>query len=730
MLQAMPRRAGYILPAALAATAATLSPAGGLLRAQRPAPSVAPRAPKDSLSRTDTTKRVTLPTVEVRVTRTAEDRARLPMAVGVLGEDALRRAQLTSGLDESLSRLPGVVVLNRYNYSLDQRVSLRGAGSRANFGLRGVKVLIDGVPQTLPDGQSQLTNLELGIVSRAEVLTGPAGALYGNASGGVLAFTTESPTAPFEQRLRVEGGSFGTAKVTAVTGGRAGRGTGLLALSEFGTGGFRQHGKAEARQLVGKADYVLSTRSALGVRLSLADAPLAQNPGALTFAEYAARRDSAAASNILRGADKAVTQEQLAITWRWADGSGAEVSTAVFGLLRNLENPLATPPPPPVTATSGTYNTIDRRAGGVRLSGTLPVRGAGTPLRLTAGLDAQAMRDDRRNQRSEAGAPTGEILADQRETVSELGPFAQVRWEPVSRVELLGAARWDRLAFRVRDHDLADSVDNSGLRVMQDASGSAGLSLLLGPAATVYTNLATSFESPTTTELVNTSNGTAGFNATLAPQRTVSVELGARGRIGGALDYSAAVFTSRIRDAIIQAREVDGRAFFENAGRVRNRGVEAGLGAAPWSWLRLDAAYTWADYRFTEYRIPNGAVTDTLDGKRLAGVPRHFFRATAAGTWGPLVVALDQTTAGRSYGDDRNTLAVDGWGAGVTTVRVSGAFASGALRLEPFAAVQNVFDRRYVGSVNINGAFGRVLEPAPGRNGYLGVEIGWARREK
>src|ERR1051326_6399948 len=128
MLQAMPRPAGYILPAALAATAATLSPAGGLLRAQRPAPSVAPRAPKDSLSRTDTTKRVTLPPVEVRVTRTAEDRARLPMAVGVLGEDALRRAQLTSGLDESLSRLPGVVVLNRYNYSLDQRVSLRGAG--------------------------------------------------------------------------------------------------------------------------------------------------------------------------------------------------------------------------------------------------------------------------------------------------------------------------------------------------------------------------------------------------------------------------------------------------------------------------------------------------------------------------------------------------------------------------------------------------------------------------
>src|SRR5258706_7187444 len=167
---------------------------------------------RDTTARSDTAKRVTLPPVEVRVTRSAEDRARLPMAVGVLGGEALRRAQLTSGLDESLSRLPGVVVLNRYNFSLDQRVSLRGAGSRANFGLRGVKVLLDGVPQTLPDGQSQLSNLELGLVDRVEVLTGSAGAIIRKASGGVLAFSTETPQAPWQARIRASAGSFGTTK--------------------------------------------------------------------------------------------------------------------------------------------------------------------------------------------------------------------------------------------------------------------------------------------------------------------------------------------------------------------------------------------------------------------------------------------------------------------------------------------------------------------------------------
>src|ERR1043166_6568105 len=413
MLQAMPRPAGYILPAALAATAPTPSPAGGLLRAQRPAPSVAPRAPKDSLSRTDTTKRVTLPPVEVRVTRTAEDRARLPMAVGVLGEDALRRAQLTSGLDESLSRLPGVVVLNRYNYSLDQRVSLRGAGSRANFGLRGVKVLIDGVPQTLPDGQSQLSNLELGLVDRVEVLTGSAGALYGNASGGVLAFSTETPSLPWEARIRASAGSFGTRKWQGVFGTSQGPVRALASLSRFTTDGTRQHSGAIAWQFAGKADANLGGHSVIGVRFEAADAPKAQNPGAFTAAEYAASSDSAAANNILRGADKSVTQQQLALRYHWQSDGGTELEAVTFGLLRDLKNPLATPPPPPTSATAGTYNSIDRAVGGVRVSATLPLQRFGLAgVRVTAGLDAQAMRDNRKNQRSTAGAPTGQLRPD------------------------------------------------------------------------------------------------------------------------------------------------------------------------------------------------------------------------------------------------------------------------------------------------------------------------------
>jgi iron complex outermembrane recepter protein len=700
--------------------AVTLGVASGIapLAAQTP----------DSTRKRDTVP--VIPELEVRVTRAGEARARLPMAVGVLGTESVRRAQLTGGLDESLSRLPGVIVLNRYNYSLDQRVSLRGAGSRANFGLRGVKVLIDGIPQTLPDGQSQLTNLDLGLVGRVEVLNGSAGALYGNASGGVLSFTTETPEPGGAVRARVTGGSFGTVKWQGTGSGVRGPLSGAASVSRLSTDGFRQHSRAEVLQVMAKGDLTLGTKSSLGVRFMAADAPKAENPGALTLAEYAATRDSAVGTNILRGADKEVSQQQLSVRYRWLDGNGAELEALVFGLLRDLKNPLATPPPPPTTPSAGTYNTIDRKVGGVRLAGTLPLARGRSPVRVTAGLDLQAMRDDRRNERSDGGVPTGTVLADQRERVTEVGPFAQLHWEVGPRVLLLGALRYDRLSFTVTDRLLTDGVDNGGERVMAAASGSGGVSVQLGGGHTLYSNVSTSFESPTTTELVNTSNGTVGFNTNLGPQRSVSVELGARGRLGSSVDYSVAGFVTRIRDAIIQVREVDGRAFFANAGKVRNRGVEAGLGVAPWSWLRMQAAYAFADYEFSEYRIPVGAAIDTLDGKRLAGVPRHFLRATLTVTRGPVVFEVDQTTAGEVFADDRNTQRVEGWSTGVTSARVSGSARWGALRLEPFVAANNIFDRRYIGSVNLNGTFGRILEPAPGRHAYLGMEVSWAGRSR
>jgi iron complex outermembrane receptor protein len=298
----------------------------------------------------DTTKVRQLPEINVTVTRSQEPLSRVPFAVGVLDRDALQRGQQTLGIDEALNNLPGVVVSNRFNFSLDQRISIRGFGSRSNFGVRGLKILLDGIPQTLPDGQSQLTNIDFADVDRAEVLRGASSSLYGNASGGVISFQTQqAATGPFAQRIRVQGGSGERNgddfyKWQSWTSGRSGSVSGTLSVSQFKADGFRQHSAAEFRQLNAGVDYAVTGSTLATLRLSLADDPRAENPGALTLAEYLANPDSAAATNIRRGADKDAQQQQAALGLRHFDAAGNEYDVTVFGVLRDLANPLAAPP--------------------------------------------------------------------------------------------------------------------------------------------------------------------------------------------------------------------------------------------------------------------------------------------------------------------------------------------------------------------------------------------------
>jgi iron complex outermembrane receptor protein len=696
----------------------------------------------------DTTRKdsakVTLPELTVTVTRSPETLARVPAAISVANRREIQGAQATLGLDEALNSLPGVYVANRYNYSLDQRLSIRGFGSRANFGIRGVKVLLDGVPQTLPDGQSQLTNVDFGNLQRIEVLRGASSSLYGNASGGVLSLSSESAaTGPFSQSVRAEGGSFGLFKIQGRSTARQGLASGVLSLSRTKVDGFRQNSATEFTQLSLGGNYVAGSATELGLRFSYTDAPKAENPGALSSSELFANPDSASANNILRKADKDVWQGQLALTMTRHTGRG-QVNVAVFGLLRKLDNPLATPPPQGTGANVGTFVSIDRQVYGIRLTTEQWLGGTERAPRLTAGVDLQRMRDDRENWRAVAGV-RDTLFINQRETVTEIGPFAQLHWSLTDAIMLSAGGRFDAVRFKVADHFFGDGADNSGSRTMSAFSANAGVSYLRDLRFNPYLNVSTSFETPTTTELVNQQASVGGFNDGLDPQRAVNYEIGARG-VAGPLTYSLAGFIGRIRDAIVPFTELGGRSLFTNAGRLKNDGLELGLSGRVLQRLSLFGNYTYANYRFDRYRVQrvvnNVVVIDTLDGKRLAGVPKAFIRlGLRAGPVGGVSLDVDHTLTSSIFADDANRLYVNGWGstpagtvpgmgAGITNVRLSWEGRAGGAWVRPFFGVNNLWDREYVGSVTINGALNRVFEPAPGRNWYLGGEIGWAAEEK
>src|SRR5256712_2382937 len=409
----------------------------------------------------DTTRLCTLPPTTVSVTRAELPLTKVPLSVHSVDRVEIRRAKPTWGLDEALANVPGVFVANRYNFSQDQRISIRGFGARSAFAVRGLKILVDGIPQSLPDGQGQLTNLELGEVDRIEVLRGSASALYGNASGGVINIWTKPHdvahvneegrfvTGRFDQRSGRSWNKWQTTTSMRIRGGSA-----LLTVSRLDYEGERDHSAADQRVLNARVQLPMGSGWSLALVTDVGDNPRAANPGSLTLAELRANRDTVPVLNRNRNAGKAVTQFQTGSTLRGTMTNGGEAAVTIFGLTRNLENPITT-----------TYIDLDRVDYGARASVTYPMPIGSHVHRLTAGFDFQRQRDDPKNFNylntpgDSAKADTVRSL-DQLEHVTEIGPFVRSELELSAHTTLTAGLRYDWVKFAVQDHLITTTPPN------------------------------------------------------------------------------------------------------------------------------------------------------------------------------------------------------------------------------------------------------------------------------
>jgi len=694
-----------------------------------PACAVAQAPERPDTGARDTAQARALAPLTVSVTRLDLPLSGVPAAVGVVVGGDIAAARPTWGLDEALATVPGLYASNRYNFSLDERLSIRGFGARSSFGIRGIRILVDGIPQTLPDGTGQLTNLELGEATRIEVVRGPSSALFGNASGGVISIRTDAPPPSHAvEELSVAAGSFGgdgIPLVGAAAGGtwakwrsttrlRLGEGVASLTLSRLAFGGERQHSVAEMRLLNARYATPLGGGLTLAVLADVGDDPRADNPGALTAAELARNPDSAAALNLSQQAGKDVTQYQGGVTLRKAL-SGGEASLTLFGFSRDLSNP-----------QTYAYIRLARRAYGARASVTHALRPGPLSALVTAGVDVERQRDDRLNVGNQGGVPDTVRQLDQLESVWEVGPFTQGVLQLGPRTTFTAGVRYDWVSFDVRDRLVtATNPDDSGRRLMASASGLLGATYTLG-GATLYANLGTSFETPTTTELDNRPDTAGGFNAALGPQRATNLEVGLRGELAGRARLSVAAYRDDVRGELIayQVPSSPGRVFYQNAGRSRHLGLELAADVVAAPGARLVASWTQSDFRYVQYTSGG----KRLDGRRIPGIP--------AG-WGHLLVRLSPRFAGGAWveaaerfsssvlvDDTLDTRAAAWW---TMDLRLGWDGHVGGAAIGPFVALNNVFARRYVGSVVINATAGRYYEPAPGRNLYAGLSVRMGR---
>lgn len=674
----------------------------------------------------------TLDPVVVTGSRSEQRSFDAPAAIQSVSREVIDNAGPQVNLSESLNRVPGLTILNRQNYAQDLQLSIRGFGSRASFGLRGIRLLIDGIPATTPDGQGQGSSVSLTSTDRIEVLRGPLALLYGNSSGGVVqAFTRDAPEVPeFSSQLYT--GSFGLRRTDWQYAGKVGQ-MGLVAdYSTFETDGFRANSRAERQQFNGKLSFAPNDQTKVNVVFNHFDMPLAEDPLGLTAAQLAANPQQAGTSASAARVRKITRQSQLgsAATFQ-IDSTQAITARAYVGTRNNLQY-----------QANNTWVGLDRNYHGVGLQYAASTTVAALPVRWVAGYELDYSSEGRQGGTATVGEKNATPpTRDENNTARNSDFFAQATTSLNERFSLVTGLRASSVRLASSDYLLADG-DGSGSVRFRASSPVLGLTWHAADTLNLYANYGKGFETPTLAEVAyrpnSTPTPTALFNPGLGASRSQHYELGAKWLAGAASRVDANVYQIDSTDEIVTASSAAGRTAFKNAPGTRRRGVELAANTLLGPHVSAQLAANWIDARFSQPYANNTA--SVASGNRLPGIPQHFIfselawssRAMTGGpAKGPAAqlgsrAGLELTRAGKLYANDVNTAQSAGYT--LLATRVSHGWSLAALGapqgvLTAYARIDNLLDRRYVGSVIVNQAAGQFYEPAPGRNYTLGLKV-------
>ncbi|HBR3943118.1 TPA: TonB-dependent receptor [Klebsiella pneumoniae] len=654
-----------------------------------------------------------------------------PAAVSVVNGDEMRQAAPRVNLSESLGAVPGLQVQNRQNYAQDLQLSIRGFGSRSTYGVRGLRIYVDGIPATMPDGQGQTSNIDIGSVDTIEVLRGPFSALYGNSSGGVINVTSQTGTQPPTVEASSYYGSFGTwhygMKATGAVGdgSHAGDVDYTVSTNRFTTHGYRDHSGARKNLANARLGVRINDVSKLTLLLNSVDIK-ANDAGGLTADEW---RDNPRQSP--RGDQyntrKNTRQTQAGLRYERQLSAQDDLSVMMYAGERETTQFQSIPRAPQLKPShAGGVIDLTRHYQGIdtRLThrGELLV-----PVTLTAGLDYENMSERRKGYENFVmvnGAPQygeqGALRRNERNLMWNVDPYLQTQWQLTDKLSLDAGVRYSSVWFDSNDYYITPgNGDDSGDASYHKWLPAGSLKYALTDAWNVYLSAGRGFETPTINELSYRSDNQSGLNFGLKPSTNDTVEIGSKTRIGNGL-FTAALFQTNTDNEIVVDSSSGGRTSYKNAGKTRRQGMELGLDQQFGESWRLKAAWTWLD---ATYRT-NVCDDASCNGNRIPGIARNMgyasFGYQPEQGW---YAGSDIRYMSDIMANDENTAKAPSWTVvGLTT---GYKWSYGRMDMDLFGRIDNLFDRQYVGSVIVNESNGRYYEPAPGRNYGIGLNLAW-----
>lgn len=654
----------------------------------------------------DTSEIYELTPVTINSTRFEIEAIKSPLATTSLSKSFIQRGQNQLSVNESLDAIPGLFALNGNNFSQDLRVSIRGFGARSAFGIRGIKVLVDGIPESTPDGQAQVDNLDLGVLESIEVVRGPSSSLFGNASGGVISFTTQNPTVTPFVEARVAAGSYGLQQYQLKTGQQRGKFGYLLHGIHVKTNGYRDNSGMKNTILNGKFNFQLNEKSELQFLANYANSPQADDPGGINLAQAEEDRRSARDRNLSFMGGEEIAQSRFALIYKNEIAEGQELAIKTWISNRDFANRLP--------FGFGGIVEFDRRFTGFTTNYGLDKTLFGLPYRLKIGIDLQNQADDRTRFVNEEGMK-GNMTLNQKEEFLSFGAFLVQELSLSEKFTAMLGLRYDAIRLKATDNFLSNG-DQSGESNLNNFNPTFGLVYSASDAANIYGNISTSFETPTLTELSNNPSGLGGFNPELMPQEATNYEVGIKGIVNNKLRYEMALFSINVKDEIVsfELEDFPDRDFFRNAGSTDRKGIETSFTYNIARGLNAFLNYTYSDFKYDSFR--------SFDGNFLPGIPKHstFFALNYSKTKG-IFGSLQVRSIGELFAKDDNSVAVDGF----TVVNLKLGYRHQMLNshIEPFFGINNLLGTEYFDNVRVNAFGSRFYEPAPTANFYGGVKV-------
>lgn len=647
----------------------------------------------------------------------------LPAAVDVVDRARIVEAQPRVNASESLAAVPGLVVQNRQNYAQDLQISSRGFGARSAFGVRGVKLIADGIPASMPDGQGQAATFNLDQAERMEVLRGPFSAIYGNHAGGVVQLFTREGKGPPSIEGGLLGGSHGTWKANSALLGKNGALGYVLDASRFHTDGYREHSAATRDQAQAKLSWDAGPETKVGFVANQLRQHDTQDPLGLTWEAFREDPRAAATQALTFNTRKSIDHLQGGLNLEQRFGKDRLQLTAYGGNRQVIQFQSIPAGPQGNPRHSGGVVDFDRDFEGVGLRWIAMRPLAGGETTLTAGVDYDRSRDDRRGYENFVGdtlGVRGALRRDEIDTVTSVDPYVQAQWQGEAWTFTAGL-RHSNVRFNVRDQFWSNGDDSGSVRYRETTPVLAAL-YRLNPTLNLYASAARGFETPTLNEL-SYSGGGGGFNFTLEPARSRHFEIGGKAFVGSDTRVDVALFDISTTDELVVDSAIGGRTTYRNAARTRRQGLELALDSRLTPTLDARLAFTRLRAIYDEPFVSRGTLIEA--GNRIPGVPETT--AFAELTWRPIAgvfAALEGVYRSKVYVEDTNRQRAAPSYA-IANVRLGAEQRSGGWHFKQFMRLDNVFDRNYIGSVIVGDGNGRFYEPAPGRAWMAGVSAAY-----